>query len=80
MRKAIRLLIRLIISPMDHRLTYVDDDQALDIHVEKLHSRLQTITPDTVMSLKGWQKLSQLKRVIDETLSRVDDEERIIHY
>jgi hypothetical protein len=61
-------------------LTYVGDDQALDIHVEKLHSRLQTITPETRMSLKGWKKLSALRRVIDETLSRVDDEERTIYY
>jgi hypothetical protein len=66
---------------MNHsNVTYVDDDQALDIHVEKLHSRLQTITPETRMSLKGWQKLSELRRVIDDTLNRVDDEERTIYY
>ena len=62
---------------MNHHLTYVDDDQGLDLHVEKLHSRLQTITPDTRMSLKGWQKLSALKRVIDETLNRVAEEHTI---
>jgi hypothetical protein len=66
---------------MNHyHLTYIDDDQALDLHVEKLHSRLQTITAETRMSLKGWQKLSELRRVIDEMLSLTDDEERIIHY
>ena len=65
---------------MTHHFTYIDDDQALDLHVEKLHSRLQTITPDTRMSLKGWQKLSQLKRVIDETLTRVADEQHTIQY
>jgi len=65
---------------MDHHLTYVDDGEALDIHVEKLHSRLQTITPDTRMSLKGWQKLSELRRVIDETLKRADDEQCTIYY
>ena len=64
---------------MNHQhLTYIDDDQTPDIHVAKLHSRLQTITPDTVMSLKGWQKLSQLKRVIDETLNRVAEEQHTI--
>ena len=65
---------------MANHLTYVDDDQALDIHVEKLHSRLQTITPETRMSLKGWQKLSQLRNVIDETLSRTEDERYTIQY
>ena len=60
-----------------HPFTYVDDGEALDIHVEKLHSRLQTITPDTVMSLKGWQKLTHLKNVIDETLNRVAEEHTI---
>lgn len=29
------------------------------------------------MSLKGWQKLSALKRVIDETLNRVAEEHTI---
>jgi hypothetical protein len=65
---------------MNHHLTYVDDDQALDLHVEKLHSRLQTITPETRMTLKGWQQLSQLKRVIDETLNRGTEEQHIIQY
>jgi hypothetical protein len=64
----------------NHHFTYIDDDQALDLHVEKLHSRLQTITPDTRMSLKGWQKLSALKSVIEKTLSLVDDEQHIIQY
>jgi hypothetical protein len=61
-------------------VTYIDDDQALDVHVEKLHSRLQTITPDTRMSLKGWQKLTELKSAIEKTLNRIDDTERTIYY
>jgi len=65
---------------MSQQYTYIDDDQALDLHVEKLHSRLQTITRDTRMSLKGWQKLSQLKRVIDESLSRATEEQHTIQY
>jgi hypothetical protein len=61
-------------------VTYVDEGEALDIHVEKLHLRLQSITPETRMSLKGWQKLSALKSVIEKTLNRIDDTERTIYY
>ena len=64
----------------NRNLTFVDDDQTLDLHLARLQSRLQTITPDTLVSLRVWQKLAQLKSVIDETLSRVDDEQRTIHY
>ena len=61
-------------------LASVDDDQTLDLHLARLQTRLQTITPDTLVSLKVWQKLTQLKSVIDETLSRANDEQRTIHY
>jgi len=65
---------------MHHRTTTVTTDaQSLDLHLARLQRELKTITPDTLMSLKVWKQLAQLKGVIDETLSRVE-EERTITY
>jgi len=81
MRKASCLFIHISQPIMDHRnLTFVDDEQTLDLHLARLQTRLQTITPDTPVSLKVWLKLAQLKTVIDETLSRANDEQHTIHY
>ena len=66
---------------MNHRITTItNDDQALDVHLARLDTELRTITPDTLMSLKVWQRLAQLKGVIDETLRRVDEEQQTITY
>jgi hypothetical protein len=66
---------------MHHRTTTVTtDDQALDVHLARLDTQLRTITPDTLMSLKVWQRLARLKGVIDETLRRVDEEQQTITY
>jgi hypothetical protein len=64
---------------MNHRITTItNDDQALDVHLARLDTELRTITPDTLMSLKVWQRLARLKGVIDETLRRVDEEQHTI--
>jgi hypothetical protein len=64
----------------NRHVTITNDEQSLDIHLARLDTELRTITPDTLMSLKVWQRLASLKGVIDETLRRVDEEQQTITY